>query len=130
MLDLDYEFFIIKLTIHFQYRKITLIIGILLTDIPLVIYAWINTKYIKFKDWITTVLDGYRILRYFIGWSIFIRNFRSPKRSKLTPNNQEDEEDYSYSESFNVGIAKDYDETSEFMRNYKQKYAINYSLKE
>ena len=98
---------------------------ILLTDIALFVYGWFNAKHLKFKDWLIIVMEGYRILHHFNGWSIFIIKWRYIK----IENNQTDivEEDNSSSldESFNWNFVKDYDEDSGYQRAFKNKYILN-----
>ena len=105
--------------------NIVYIFGILLTDIPVIIYAWINAKNIKFRDWIIIVMEGHRILKNFHGCSIFIWRNRLFKSKPNSTNIQEVEDDNSFSVSFNAGFEKDYDENSEYQRNYKLKFSIN-----
>ena len=105
--------------------NIVYIFGILLTDIPSVIYAWINAKHIKFREWIIVVMEGHRIIKRFNGCSIFIKNLKTHKEENQHTDTSNDIDELLNSESFSADFPKDYDEDSGYQRAYKQKFVLN-----
>ena len=56
-----------------EWTKILYLIVRVLTFTYLLAYIIINSRNIKFKDWMIDVLSGYKLLRYYNEWSIFIK---------------------------------------------------------
>ena len=59
---------------------------LILLNINVVVYAFLNTKSINFKSWIKDILIGYNILNQYADSSIFIKE---NKYYKETQNNSE-----------------------------------------
>ena len=84
------------------------------------LYAFLNTKSMKFKDWMIDIMNGYKILGKYNNASLFI----FPNKWWARRFEKEDSIWASDSEwsSVHSSIINEYDESSDYMRNYKRHF--------
>ena len=106
-----------------QTERILFLIILIFININLYIYALLNSKSVKFKDWMIDVMIGYRVIHEYWHWSIFIlqnKVFKSRNSTlsyKSLPSLGKSTWMY-YSSS----IQFDIDDSDEYMRNYKKNF--------
>ena len=108
-----------------DWQRILLVLAQLSASTWLFLYAFFNTMSIKFKDWIFDIMSGYKILNHYYNASMFI------KRNKWFSNKPNKEDSLINSEEDGSSILSksgrvDYDESDDYMKNFKLNYKLIY----
>ena len=98
-------------------------------NVGVFIYAIMNTKNIKFKNWIEDIMSGYKIEKNFHLASIFIlKNRFYTEKQKLNLSSSETSEN-TINSSLYQSIEPDYEVTDEYMKYYKINFVSDKSSK-
>ena len=104
-----------------DWKRVLLVWAQLIASTWLFLYALFNTKSVKFKDWIFDIMTGYKILDKCNVISIFIvKNKLLWNRNLKNESLTSEENDHSSILSNSGKI--DYDESDDFMKNFKLNY--------
>ena len=104
-----------------DWKRVLLVWAQLIASTWLFLYALFNTKSVKFKDWIFDIMTGYKILDKCNVISIFIVKNKLLWNRNLKNESLTSEENDHSSILTNSGRI-DYDESDDFMKNFKLNY--------